>query len=297
MTAPMTIKALSPWFGSKRTLAGRIVVELGPHRSYWEPFCGSMAVLLSKEPSTHETVNDLHGELVNLARVLANEAMAIDLYGKLSRMLVHEDLFHEAAKRWARRGNQPASEEADPGRALDFFISSWMGRNGVIGTKSYNQGFCVRYTPNGGSAATRWNSAVRSIPAWHRRLQSVTILNRDGVQLCERIRDVKGTAIYCDPPYLVKGATYTHDFRDGFMTGDNDHTRLALSLRSFRKARVVVSYYDHPALVTLYPGWTKIDCARPKLFANAWHASPAQSIAPEVLLVNGSAFGSEEPQA
>lgn len=58
----MKITALLPWGGSKRTLAARIIHQLGPHRCYWEPFCGSMAVLLAKELATMETVNDLHGD-------------------------------------------------------------------------------------------------------------------------------------------------------------------------------------------------------------------------------------------
>src|ERR1044072_5384193 len=38
----MKISALAPWYGSKRTLAPEIVRQLGEHRAYWEPFCGSM---------------------------------------------------------------------------------------------------------------------------------------------------------------------------------------------------------------------------------------------------------------
>ena len=64
------IGALVPYFGAKRTLAPAIVEELGPHVAYWEICCGSMAVLFAKEPSRTEVVNDLHGDLVNLARVV-----------------------------------------------------------------------------------------------------------------------------------------------------------------------------------------------------------------------------------
>ena len=71
----MKIKALAPWFGSKRNLAPEIVRELGKHRKYDEPFCGSAAVLLAKEPATCETVNDLHGDLINLARVVKDETL------------------------------------------------------------------------------------------------------------------------------------------------------------------------------------------------------------------------------
>lgn len=58
---PPRIKAIAPWFGGKRTLAPEIVRELGEHTQYFEPFCGSMAVLLAKTPSSKETVNDMHG--------------------------------------------------------------------------------------------------------------------------------------------------------------------------------------------------------------------------------------------
>jgi DNA adenine methylase len=85
--AGMKITAIAPWFGSKRTLAPEIIRQLGPHSAYWEPFCGSMAVLLAKEPSAMETVCDLHGDLTNLAWVLQDEPSAIQLYDRLLRML------------------------------------------------------------------------------------------------------------------------------------------------------------------------------------------------------------------
>lgn len=230
------ISAISPWFGSKRTLAPRIVEALGPHRVYWEVFCGSCAVLLAKNIVSSETVNDFHGELINLARVLKDEKTARELYERLSRFIMHEDVFHEAAERWKARGVTAAGDVPDVDRAEDFMVCSWFGRNGVAGTSSYNQGFCVRYTANGGHAATRWRSTVASIPAWHERLTSVTILNRDAFELLERIEDKEGTAIYLDPPYIEKGAKYVHDFVE------SDHDRLAKSAGRFKRSRVVVSY-------------------------------------------------------
>lgn len=288
----MKISAIAPWFGGKRTLAPVIVRELGDHRGYWEPFCGSMAVLLAKEPSTFETVNDLHGDLINLARVLACEESAVDLYSRLSRMLMHEAFFHECAERWKERGNAPAGDSPNIDRAYDFFVCSWMGRNGVAGTQSYNQGFSVRYTKNGGHAATRFNSCVESIPAWHQRLRKVTILNRDALELIERIEDAVGVVIYCDPPYLVKGARYVHDFADGFMGNRNDHERLAQALQRFRRTRVVVSYYDHPALASLYPDWTLLHTPTVKALVNQGRRDQGGAVeAPEVLLINGPAIG------
>lgn len=45
------INAILPYFGAKRVLAPAIIQELGNHTAYWEPFCGSMAVLLINGPS------------------------------------------------------------------------------------------------------------------------------------------------------------------------------------------------------------------------------------------------------
>lgn len=277
-----SITALSPWFGSKRTLAPDIVPELGEHSAYWEPFCGSMAMLFAKLQSSAETVNDLHGDLINLARVVQDDELSVKLFGRLSRVACCEALHREAAERHRNRGNVPAPPRPDLDRAADYFLCSWLGRNGVAGTSSYNQGFCRRFTKNGGHAATRFTSAVESIPGWWDRLRAVTILNDDGIGLLERVEDAPGVAIYCDPPYLVKGAKYVHDFAAA------DHARLAETLRRFKKTRVVVSYYDDPRLDGLYPGWTIRRLQATKALVNQGMRDKGGSVAaPEVLLMNG----------
>jgi DNA adenine methylase len=286
------INALAPWFGSKRNLAPEIVRAIGKHRVYWEPFCGSLAVLLAKPACVMETANDLHGDLVNLARVLRDEPTALDLYGRMSRLVFHEDLFHEAAGRVRSRGQQPAGDTPDVARAEDYLITSWFGRNGVAGTSSYNSNYCVRYTANGGHAAKRWHSVCASIPDWHERLRNVTILNRDAFGLLERIDDADGTAIYCDPPYLVKGAAYVHDFKA------DDHRRLADLLGRFKRTRVVVSYYDAPELAELYPGWAKHRHDVTKALVNQGARDKGGTVkAPEVLLINDRRAASLFPES
>lgn len=245
-----TIAAIAPWFGSKRTLAPRILEVLGRHQAYWEPFGGSLSVLLAKPPASAETVNDLHGDLINLCRVVQSDELAPQLFGRLYRTVCSAPLHREASERCRARGNHAADHPPDLERAYDYFVCCWNGRNGVAGTSSYNQGFCRRFTKNGGHAARRFASAVESIPSWWDRLRNVTILNEDAFGLLERIEDADGVAIYCDPPYLVKGARYVHDF------ASSDHERLAGLLGRFRRTRVVVSYYEDPRLAGLYPGWT-----------------------------------------
>lgn len=295
----MKIGALAPWFGSKRTLAPRIVAALGTHRVYWEPFCGSCAVLFAKPPCIMETVNDLHGDLINLARVVQHDDLAPHLFEKMARTLIHEAVMDECAERFRDRRNAPADDDPDLDRAYDYIVSTWLGRNGVAGTHSYNQGFCVRYTANGGHAAKRFLSVWRSIPAWWRRLRNVTILNRNARELIARIDDAPGTAIYLDPPYVVKGAEYVHDFGgimgSAALFGGDDapmtHQELATLARRFTHARVVVSYYDHPIVRRLYEGWTFVECPTTKSLVNqgAQMRTCEPAVAPEVLIVNGGA--------
>ena len=278
MNDAMKIKSLAPWFGGKRKLAPKIVELLGPHRSYWEPFCGSMAVLMLKPPCEMETVNDLHGDLINLALVIQDNSLGPKLYRRLKRTLMSEGLFKEAAERYNATKENPAGKDID--RAYDYFLCSWLGRNGVAGTASYKMAFCARYTANGGHAAKRWSSVISSIPAWRRRLANVTILQRDAFEILDKIEDRKGTVIYVDPPYFVKGAKYVHDF------DNKDHLKRAQTLGRFKKTRVVVSYYDDERLVDMYPGWDRKEIIVSKAMANQGARGSKNVKAKEVLLVN-----------
>jgi DNA adenine methylase len=295
----MKITAIAPWFGGKRTLAPEIVKELGPHRAYWEPFCGGMSVLLSKPPCSMETVNDLHGDLTNIARVVKDRSLGPVFYRRLRRALLSEPEMLEA---FDYLDTQPLRPGLDIERAYAYFCASWMMRSGIAGTDMRKRGagrsISVRYTANGGAPATRWRNAIDSIPAWRERLRNVMVLTRDAFEILGKIDDQPQTAIYLDPPYLpetrsgLKGSgavsRYLHDFdtHGGGLVPD-DHHRLADALRRFKKARIVLSYYQCDRLAELYPGWTcrQFDVAK----AMAHQAARGENSvrATEVLLING----------
>lgn len=285
-TAPvMNVTSIAPWFGGKRTLAAEIVKEFGAHRAYWGLCCGSLAVEFAKEPATMEVCIDLHGDATNLAFVLQVESLAVELYGRLARTLMSREIFLRSAQ-IIRTASAPALDAApDVERAYHYFVVSWFGRNGVAGTSNYNAGFCMRYTKNGGHAGTRFTSAVESIPAWHHRLRSITIVRDDIFAHLPRIEDSDGVVIYIDPPYIVKGARYVHDF------DADQHARLAGLLQRFRRTRVVVSYYAHPTLDDLYAGWTIRRLKASKAMVNQGMRDKQGTVAaPEVLLINGDSL-------
>ncbi len=274
-----SITAIAPWFGSKRNLAPRIVAALGKHSAYWEPFCGSMAVLMAKPESSHETVNDLHGDLINMARIIQCPTRGARLYRRLRRVLMTPEQLDSA-----RAALETTDNKED--RAFWYFLESWLGRNGTSGTSSSTlRPYAVRWTPNGGHGGQRLHSAVRSIPQWRRRMRRVTILCMDAFEVLAKIDDHPDVAIYCDPPYLVKGAKYVHDF------AADDHRRLADALARFKRARIVVSYYDHPLLAELYPAdrWSVERIEVSKAMASQGKRDAANDVrAVECLIVNQS---------
>ncbi len=295
----MKIRAIAPWFGGKRTLAPVIVEELGKHGQYFEPFCGSMAVLMAKDPCQKETVNDLHGDLINLARVVQNVDQAERLYDRLTRVIVCEQLLHEAGEYLEAGTADDAADAVE--RAYWYFLACWTQRNGVSGTDRSGYQIAVRWTKGGGSPTVRFQNAVGSLPAWHYRLQNVVIMNRDAFTILDRFEDCPETAIYVDPPCLADSRSgfestsgehsrYLHEFSHGGGAGlfdgprRDDHRRLHEILSGYRKARIVVSYYDCPDLRRLYAGWTFRECTMCK---NLGNVAKNRATAPEVLVING----------
>lgn len=290
------IGALAPWFGGKRNLAAEIVAELGAHSAYWEPFCGSSAVLFAKPESAMETVNDLHGDLTNLLRVVASDA-CFGLYERLLRTGCAEVLFDEAKQRIAVAG---PGDEPDADRAYWYFLVSWMGRNGTAGTRRINYQMAVRWTANGGHGPRRFASVVESLPWFHRRLRNVLVLRRDAFEVLAKIEDAPGTALYVDPPYLMEtrglgrrggrdgGSAYKHDLSAG------DHERLRDALSRFLKSRVVVSYYDSPKVRDLYGRWTVRQVYRMKNLHVQNRRGASKTLAPELLILNGPSLAAAD---
>lgn len=294
------IKAIAPWFGGKRTMAPLIVQELGKHTQYFEPFCGSCAVLFAKEPSQKETVNDLHGDLINLARCLQVEKSAEQLYDRCQRALVCEGLLNDA-RAFFKANPTPDPQIVDTTRAYWYFLASWMARNGTAGTKRLDYQLAVRWTKSGGSPTVRWRNVVQSIPWFHQRLLNVVILQRDAFGILDRFEDCSATAIYVDAPYTDdtrsgfrkgKGSDhkYLHEFDHGTGLFEDDHTRLRNILAAYKHARIVVSYYDSRRIRQLYKGWTFVDHSRQKNL----HAQNGRGMtlkqAPEVLIINGPSY-------
>ena len=85
------------WAGGKGKICAEINARLGEDvGTYAEPFCGSMAVLLSREPARREVVCDTSSLLVNAWRAMAWDPLAMAYWADWPTF--HDDLV--ARRRW-----------------------------------------------------------------------------------------------------------------------------------------------------------------------------------------------------
>lgn len=264
---PGAAGGLAPWFGAKRKLAPYIVEQIGPHECYVEPFAGSMAVLFAKPRARLEIVNDINRDLVNVSSCLADRDLAAELLGRLHFTLAAEGLFRDARERCRESYTGPLR---NVDRAYDALLVWWLGRSGTAGTRKTRTSYSARFSPNGGSAGGRWRALVNSVPWFARRLAGVDVQNRDALAVLAQVHDTANTAIYVDPPYVVKSVEYEFDSPKDPDEARAWHARLAAACGRFERARVVVSYYPHPILDELYPAdrWDRIEIRTTKTLAN-----------------------------
>ncbi len=271
----MKIKALAPWFGGCRSIADRIGPELGKLDWCGVLFAGGMPELPHIKTQAGVAV-DLHRHIINLARVVADDALLVRMIRSVDRLLFHTDVIAAAQHRCLNREHEAggglfanggaASTEPDVEWAADYFVCCWMGRGGYAGRGGeLSQSIAVRYTARGGSSATRWRSAVESLPAWGKTLGRWQFVCEDAFKLVGRLKplDAKDTkrpgkaGIYADPPWVGAGDEYVHRMTTA------QHRKLAAELARLSDGgyRVVVRYGDDALIRALYPSprWTWIE--------------------------------------
>lgn len=270
------IKCVIPVPGGKRKLAAKIIQMLGDHKRYYELMVGGCSVIFAKDrlPGQDEYLFDKNPNIINALRVIRDQPIRLtDIIGCRP---FDRKVFHTAQLATeSPTSNDPVLHVAN------LMTMWWMGANGMAETDK-KQWFAARKSKTGGSPVTRWNSLIESIPAMSERLQQVrTIICQDVINDFNLYHiDVPGSAIYVDPPYIKKTFAYKCD-----MTAEH-HKRLAVLLNTFRRARVVLSYYDDPILRTYYPPerWTYHEVEVSKNLASATSKTAKRAI--ELLICN-----------
>ncbi len=238
------VSTLVPWFGSNRTNAAEPGKLFGKLDWCGVPFAGGMSELLYIQ-ARGLLVNDLHRDVINLARVVANDNLRDWLIEKADSMPFHPDVLMKAQQQC---NVIPAPfTDAQPERALAYFVACWMGMSARSGTdKEFGGNISSRFTASGGGSNVRYRSAIKALEEFGKVLREAEFSTLDFRDFLAKCHDRPGHGIYVDSPWPDDGASYLHKFTE------QDQRDLANMLKSFEYTHVVVRFGDHPLIHELY---------------------------------------------
>lgn len=241
-------KIVFGWYGGKFSHLEWLLPLLPVVHHYCEPFAGSGAVLINRNPSPVETYNDIDGEVVNFFQVLRNNPD--DLVRAIGLTPFSREEFSHAI---SKEGNSFSDLE----RARLFFVRARQARTGLAQTATLGRWANCKKTSRGGMSGvvSRWLGSVEHLPEVAERLLSVQIENRPACEII-RLYDDPDTLFYCDPPYLhsTRGDSKAY----GFEMDEHEHRDLAGLLRRC-VGKVAVSGYRCDLMDELYANWRRFD--------------------------------------
>lgn len=215
--------------GGKRQLRNEVIRLMPGHHTFAEVFCGACWVLLGKDPSRREFINDADGELVNFWRVIKQRP---------ERFVEEMKYLFDSREIFKIMKNADACYLSEVVRAVRFYYLNKTSF-GAMGT-SHNLGAS-------GLKRLNFKTMQERIDEIWQRLRDVTILNMDFRRCIERL-DGKNTLFYLDPPYYGIHGLYKHD-----LTAE-DHVALADCLKNI-KGKFILSYNDCGFVRKFYKGF------------------------------------------
>src|SRR5436305_381793 len=236
------------WYGGKYSHLNWLLPLLPKTTHFCEPFGGSAAVLINRDPSLVETYNDLHSEVVNFFRVLRNQKEA--LIEAIGLTPFSREEFELACS---------SSEEtlSDLERARCFYVLARQVRTGLAQKASAGRWAHCLLTSRAGmaGAVSRWLGSVEDLSEIAQRLLRVQIEQAPAIEVIRRY-DSEETLFYCDPPYPHDSRgdsnAYAHEMTNG------EHRRLAEVLHSVR-GKVALSGYHCAIMEELYGDWNAVE--------------------------------------
>ena len=235
------------WYGGKYSHLDWLLPLLPTCHHYVEPFAGSAAVLLNREPSPVETYNDIDGEVTNFFRVLRDR----------KEKLVEQIGLTPFSREEFYRALSEENVAKDVERARRFFVRARQVRTGLAQTASLGRWANCKNTSRAGMSGvvSRWLGSIEMLPAIAERLLRVQIENRPALEII-RLYDDRHTLFYCDPPYIHASRGDSKAY--AYELSDKEHATFAKTLSAI-KGKAAVSGYRCDLMDSLYKGWKRID--------------------------------------
>lgn len=226
--------------GGKHYLSNFIVDHLPANYSelvYIEPFCGAISVLLKKEKSHKEVINDMDYGVYVILNIIRDRPY--EFMSRLQSISYNIDTFNEALN--------AHDFKRDIDYAVNEFILRRMSRGGL------KEAFAWSDRKRGGIPGdiNAWNNVIKAIPNISNRIKDVEIYNKPAVDIIQEFNH-PNTILYCDPPYLHETRqaknVYKHE-----MTNE-DHEELARCLNTF-SGKAMLSGYQSGSYSQWYSNW------------------------------------------
>lgn len=234
------------WYGGNYSHLEWLLPLLPAAHHYCEPFGGSAAVLLNRDPAPVETYNDLDGEVVNFFRVLREQKEAL-IYAIGMTPFSREEFVR------AIETNGNGRDLPDLERARQFFIRARQVRTGLAQTASVGRwANCLKTSRAGmAGAVSRWLGSVEGLEWIASRLLRVQFEHDRAINVINRY-DSSETLFYCDPPYPHDSRGDSKAYR--YELTDEEHIELN-RLLSQVQGKVAISGYHGELMDELYQGW------------------------------------------
>jgi DNA adenine methylase len=228
------------YFGGKTINARRIALLLPRHGHYVEPYCGSLAVLLAKQRSGMETVNDLDRALVTFWRVLRERPADLARHCALTP--------HSLAEFRDAEDVDAAGDDLETARRIWTRLTQ--GRAGTLCNTGWRH-FVDPATSSFGMP-DYLDGYVARMAAAAERLHHVSLECRPALELVEWYGRSADVLLYVDPPYLRStrnSGAYRHEMTEA------DHRALAAALRQAKASVVLSGYASELYDLELFSGW------------------------------------------
>lgn len=237
------------WYGGKYSHLNWLLPLLPKTKRFCEPFGGSAAVLINREPAEVETYNDLDGDVVNFFKILRDQKE--ELLEKIALTPFSREEFKKAIE---KKGNKDLS---DLERARLFFVRAGQARTGLAQEATPGRwAYCVKTSRRDMSGAvSRYHGRLKQLKQTADRLRRVQIENLPAIKVIRKY-DSEETLFYCDPPYPHESRGDPKAY--GYEMSDKEHRELAEVLHAV-DGKVALSSYKCDLMNELYGGWNRID--------------------------------------
>jgi DNA adenine methylase len=152
--------------------------------NYFELFAGGANVLLQKEPSQSESLNELNPALYDLWKWVINNPFA--LIQTLMDIPYSEESYEKAQNNQFKHAG------------ISYFVKSRMSRGGT------GKGFAWsnRFRRGMPEFLSSWMSSIDVIPEVHKRFAKVNLYNKPALEIIKEQIGNRNSLWFCDPPFL-----------------------------------------------------------------------------------------------